>query len=66
MWRISPIGGKMTNVYDLFESDDPEEITAQIMDSVEELLYTDRHGSDNIMQLMEDLEERIRFLAGAN
>lgn len=56
----------MTNVYDLFESDDPEEITAEIMDRVEELLYTDRHGSDSIMQLMEDLEERIRFLAGAN
>jgi len=56
----------MTNVYDLFESDDPEEITAEIMDRVEELLYTDRHGSESIMQLMEDLEERIRFLAGVD
>lgn len=54
----------MASLYDLFESDDPDEITDEIMGRVEEIIYADRHsGSDYIIQLMEELEERIRYLA---
>jgi len=56
----------MANLYDLFESDDPDQITDEIMGRVEEIIYADRHsGSDYIIQLMEELEERVRYLAEA-
>lgn len=57
----------MENVIELFDTDDPDQIADEIMGRVEEIIYADRHsGSDYIVQLMEDLEERIRFLAGAD
>jgi len=57
----------MADMFDLFGSDDPDQIADEIMRRVEEIIYADRHaGSDYFIQLMEDLEERIRVLVGAD
>ena len=57
----------MNDAYDLFETDDPDQMSDEIMAMVREILQSEAYGErEYVAELLEELEEKIRYLAGAD
>jgi hypothetical protein len=57
----------MSDSYDLFETDDPDQMADEVMSMVREILLSEAYGErEYVAELMEELEEKVRYLAGAD
>jgi len=57
----------MSDSYDLFETDDPDQMADEVMAMVREILVSEAYGErEYVAELMEELEEKVRYLAGAD
>ena len=55
------------NSYDLFDTDDPDQMADEVMAMVREILVSEAYGErEYLAELMEELEEKVRYLAGAD
>jgi hypothetical protein len=57
----------MSDSYDLFETDDPDQMADEVMSMVREVLLSEAYGErEYVAELLEELEEKVRYLAGAD
>lgn len=55
------------NSYDLFDTDDPDQMADEVMSMVREILVAEAYGErEYVAELTEELEEKVRYLAGAD
>lgn len=57
----------METLIELFETDDPDQISDKLVNLVGEILEADREGDRNyVEELRDEFEEMVRCLAGAD